>query len=60
LFHFWHYLSPKPYDEWVAISSAWVVKCNELHVLGGRSRGVLVEIEVARQLEIPVHYIGDY
>ena len=56
LAHFWHYLSPKSYEEWLRIDSAIIPRCDALLRVGGESKGADIEVETAKKLRIPVYY----
>ena len=54
--HFWHFLSPKPYETWMALDEAWVLKCDYLLRLPGQSSGADREVFLAVENDIPVFY----
>lgn len=56
LSHFWHFLSPKSYDEWLRIDSAIIPKCDALLRVNGESKGADMEVKLAWGLGIPVYY----
>jgi len=56
LSHFWHYLSPKPYEEWLRIDKAFIPRCDALLRMNGESKGADLEVEMAKELGIPVFY----
>ncbi len=55
LTHFWHLVSPKPYEEWLAIDLVWLNKCDCLIRLPGESNGADKEVAEARRLGMPVY-----
>ncbi len=55
LSHFWHYLSPKSWEEWLRIDSAIIPKCDALLRMNGASVGADLEVELAKSLGIPVY-----
>lgn len=55
--HFWHLITPKPYETWLAYDKCWLPFCNFLCRLPGDSFGADGEVQLARQLGIPVHDI---
>jgi hypothetical protein len=54
--HFWHFLSPKPYEFWMTQDKEWVLRCDYLLRLPGESSGADREIEWAIENDIPVFY----
>ena len=56
LSHFWHFISPKTYDEWLRIDSAIIPKCDALLRVGGISIGADKEVELAVRNGIPVYF----
>ena len=56
LSHFWHFLSPKSYEEWLRIDQAFIPRCDALLRLDGISNGADKEVKRARELNIPVYY----
>lgn len=56
LTHFWHYLSPKSWEEWLKIDSVIVGKCDALLRIGGESKGADMEVEIAKSKGILVYY----
>ncbi len=57
LTHFWHFLSPKPWEEWLRIDNAILDECDALlRVGGGESKGADLEVQRAKDLGIPVYY----
>lgn len=57
LFHFWHYLSPKPYSVWLSLSSSLLVTCDAVHRLQGVSKGSDLEVALAKEYGIPVYVV---
>lgn len=47
--HFWHFLSPKPYETWVKLDEEWVLRCDALLRLPGESSGADAEVELAKK-----------
>lgn len=75
LTHFWHLLYPHPYETWLAYDNMWLIVCDAVIRLPGKSLGADQEEQLARQwaaqqenlawrwaeLSIPVFYsIGDF
>ena len=56
LSHFWHYLSPKSWEEWLRIDSAFIPRCDALLRINGESVGADKEVKLAKSLGIPVYY----
>jgi hypothetical protein len=54
LSHFMHMAKPISYEDWLFQGMAWLVKCDAMIVLPGKSIGVDLEIELAREKNIPV------
>ena len=52
--HFWHFLSPKPYETWTALDMEWVKRCDCVLRLPGESSGADAEVELAKANNIPV------
>ena len=58
--HFWHFLSPKPYETWTTLDKEWVLRCDCLLRLPGESSGADAEVALAVENNIPVFYsIGE-
>lgn len=51
---FWHYLTPRPYEDWLKLDLAWVEVCDGLLRLEGDSPGADREVAHARAHGIPV------
>ena len=56
LTHFWHIVSPKSWDTWLEIDKAMIPRCDAVLRLDGDSLGADVEVELAKELSIPVFY----
>lgn len=56
LTHFWHFLSPKPYEFWLEYDAAWVLQCDAVLRLPGESSGADREVTLAGHADIPVAY----
>ncbi len=56
LTHFWHFISPKPWETWLEIDKAIIPKCDALLRLNGESVGADIEVEVAEAIGIPVYW----
>lgn len=60
LFHFQDLMFPRSYREWLNIDLEWVQKCDCLLRLPGESPGADIEVDCAKELDIPVfHSIGE-
>ena len=56
LTHFWHLVTPRPYEEWLEYDNHWVPVCDALLRISGDSLGADKEIELAKSHNIPVFY----
>jgi len=56
LSHFWHFLSPKSYDEWLRIDRAFIPRCDALLRVNGVSKGADIEVATAKECGISVYY----
>ena len=56
LSHFWHLVSPHPYEYWMEMDREWVARCDAVLRLPGDSAGADEEVAVARSLGKPVYY----
>jgi hypothetical protein len=56
LTHFWHICINRPYEEWMAYCTAWLLKCDCLYRLPGASPGADREADVANSEGMPVVY----
>lgn len=54
LSHFWHLLTPLPYEDWLAIDFALLERCHAITRLPGDSPGADREVARALQLELPM------
>lgn len=54
LTHFWHYLTPRPWQDWMALDLVWLAKCDAMLRLPGESKGADIEEAKALELGIPV------
>lgn len=52
---FWHFHSPKPWEDWVRMDLAWLEVCDALLRLAGESPGADIEVKYARELGLPVY-----
>lgn len=52
--HFWHFLSPHPYEFWMEMDKQWVLKCDCVLRLPGESKGADEEVALAINNLIPV------
>jgi hypothetical protein len=61
LTHFWHLVSPHPYEFWLQQDAAWVERCCAMVRTPGESSGADKEIVLAESLKRPVyHYEGEF
>ena len=56
LTHFWHFLIPGPWEQWIKHDKEWIGVCAALIRLEGESVGADREVEIANQLGIPVFH----
>jgi len=56
LSHFWHIICPQNCTFWTRLDNAWVSSCDVLLRTSGLSAGADAEVELAKQLGIPVVY----
>ena len=56
LSHFWHLLSPHPYEFWTELDLDWVLRCDCVLRLPGESSGADRECGYAERHLIPVFY----
>ncbi|MDD5353489.1 MAG: DUF4406 domain-containing protein, partial [Candidatus Omnitrophica bacterium] len=56
LTHFWHTITPRPYEDWIKIDNEFLKCCDCLLRLDGNSEGADKEEELAKSLGIPVYY----
>lgn len=54
--HFWHTVTPRPYNDWMKIDLAFLPACDLFLRLPGESSGADIEEAEARRLGIPVYY----
>jgi hypothetical protein len=50
----WHEVSPKPYEDWLALDKEWLRQCDVVYRLKGESPGAEEECKLARELKLPV------
>lgn len=55
LYHFWHFLLPGDYEQWMRLDFAWLEVCQALIRLPGESSGADREVEAAHRLGIAVY-----
>ena len=54
LFHFWDFISPKPYEVWMQLDHVMLHACEVVIRLPGESEGSDREVEQAREWNMPV------
>jgi len=52
--HFWHFLSPRGYEEWLAYDLEWLLTCDCILRIPGESSGADKEVAFAIRHRIPV------
>jgi hypothetical protein len=50
----WEAHSPKPYSEWLRLTTAWLLRCDVVFRIPGISPGADLEVELAKENDIPV------
>lgn len=56
LSHFWHSMTPRPYEDWMEIDLAFLPACDFLIRLPGDSKGADIEVAEARKAGLRVYY----
>jgi len=56
LAHFWHLVSPRPYEDWMQLDMAWIEVCEAMFRIPGESAGADREVARAKELGIPVFH----
>ena len=56
LTHFWHIISPKPYEVWTMLDLTFLPFCDVVLRLDGESSGADNEVKKAVELGIPIYY----
>ena len=56
LTHFWHFLIPAPWEQWIKHDEAWIGVCHAVLRLEGESVGADGEVKLAESLGIPVFH----
>lgn len=54
LTHFWHMVSPRPYEDWIKLDVEWLMQCHAILLLPGLSLGVDAEAAAARKAGMPI------
>lgn len=54
LTHFWDFLRPRPYQDWLDYDLEWLRQCDLVLRIEGESKGVGLEVAEALRLAIPV------
>jgi hypothetical protein len=54
LSHFWHTMSPRPYQDWIDLDLVILDRCDAVVRLTGRSAGADSEVKRATELGIPI------
>ena len=54
--HLWHLISPKPYDVWMEMDYEYILRCDCLLRVPGKSGGADNEVKFAQDNHIPVFY----
>jgi len=56
LTHFWHLVSPKPWEFWCNLDAEFLVLCDALLRIPGESTGADREVKLAQKHGLPVYY----
>jgi len=56
LYHHWHGISPKPYEDWMEMGAAFLERCDAVLRLPGESPGADKEVKMAQELGMPVYF----
>ena len=51
---FWQFISPHTWQEWIDMDDVIIRKCDALYRMPGESKGADHEVELAREIRIPV------
>ena len=61
LFHLWHLIRPRPYEDWMALDFEWLKVCEAVIRIPGASTGADREEEWALKNGTPVFYsVGEF
>lgn len=50
----WHLIQPHTYEEWIEYDFSWLLKCDALYRIQGKSPGAEREVRFAEEHNIPV------
>lgn len=56
LTHFWHFVSPKPYETWLKLDREWIPFCDAILRLPGESAGADNEVAYGKALGKKIYY----
>lgn len=56
LTHFWHQIRPREYESWLKMDNEWLLRCDCLLRLPGKSAGADAEERLAKKHGIPIYY----
>jgi hypothetical protein len=56
LSHFQHLMRPRSQEDWERLDLEWINQCDCLLRLDGNSKGADIEVEYAKNCEVPVFY----
>lgn len=54
--HFWHFVFPHPYQFWTELDFEWILHCDCILRLPGKSKGADEEVGFAAMHNIPVYH----
>mgnify|MGYP003395547670 FL=1 len=59
LSHFWHLVSPRPYQDWLKLDLEWLKLCDAIVRLDGQSPGADGEVNFAKENGKPVYTLKE-
>lgn len=58
LYFYWDQIIPQPEEIWLGLDRAWLLRCDALLRIEGKSRGSDLEVQWANEAGIPVYFIN--
>ncbi len=55
LTHFWHLVFPHKYQYWMDYDIEWLLQCDALFRVAGKSDGADLEEEIAKKYDMPIY-----
>lgn len=59
LTHFWHVCHPHTWETWIELDQIWLLQCQAVLRLPGKSKGADLETRIAEHNKIPIFYSMD-